>query len=57
MQCSAANFNWILHSVSDSENEQIMDLHVFSKIASFRFRNYSKHKINFKQVVAELGQT
>ena len=49
-------FNWILHSVSDSENEQNMDLYVFSKIVSFRFRNYSKLEINSEQVGAELSQ-
>ena len=56
MQRSAVNLNWILHSFSDSENELIMDLQVFSKIASFRFRNDSKQKINSKHVGAEIGQ-
>ena len=56
MQHSVVIFNWILHSVSDSENEPNMDLQVFSKIVSFRFRNYSKQKINSKHVGAERGQ-
>ena len=52
MQRSVVIFNWILHS----ENEPNMDLQEFSKIVSFRFRNYSKQKINSKHVGAERGQ-